>query len=107
MMPAYLIANVEIEDIKKIQKYFEASPEILKKYSGKFLVRGGDFWIAEGTWNPKRLVIVQFDSMEKAKEFWHSEEYEPIKLLRQAAAKTDMLFVNGISKEMSEKINSK
>lgn len=43
MTAAYLIANVEIVDIEKIQKYFEASPEILKKYSGNFLVRGGDF----------------------------------------------------------------
>jgi len=48
---------------------------------------------------------VEFESYAKAKEFWHSKEYEPLKKLRQSSAKTDMIFVDGISKEMSEKLN--
>lgn len=90
-MSAYLIANVEINDSKKIKKYLESTPEILKKYSGRFFVRGGELWIAEGTWNPKRLVVVEFDTFEKAKEFWNSDGYKPIRELRQSSAYTDML----------------
>ena len=104
-MSAYLIANVEIKDSEKIKEYLAATPEILKKYSGRFLVRGGELWIAEGKWNPKRVVVVEFDSFEKAKEFWNSEEYKPLKELRQLSSNTDMIFVDGITKEMSEKLN--
>ena len=49
-MPAYLIANIEINDAEKIKNYLASTPEILKKYSGRFLVRGGQIWIAEGKW---------------------------------------------------------
>jgi len=104
-MAAYMIANVEIHDSEKIKEYLRATPEVVKKYSGRFLVRGGEFWIAEGHWNPKRLVVLEFESYEKAKEFWHSEEYKPLKILRQSSAQTDMIFVDGISKEMSDMLN--
>jgi uncharacterized protein (DUF1330 family) len=104
-MPAYLIADVEINNLEKFREYMEATPAILKKYSGRFLVRGGDIWIAEGDWNPKRLVVVEFDSLEKAKEFWFSEDYKPIKALRQSSAETDMIFVDGITIDMYEKLN--
>ena len=105
-MPAYLIANVDIKDSEKIKEYLSATPKILKKYSGRFLVRGGEIWIAEGNWNPKRLVV-EFDTFEKAKEFWNSVDYQPLKDLRQSSADTDMIIVDGITKEMSEKLNKK
>ncbi|MGK0447920.1 MAG: hypothetical protein ACJA2M_001700 [Polaribacter sp.] len=106
-MPAYLIVNIEIKDAEKIKKYLTSTPEILNKYSGRFLVRGGQIWVAEGNWNPKRLVVVEFDSFEKAKEFYDSEQYEHLKKLRQSSAKTDMIIVNGITNEMSDKLNKK
>jgi uncharacterized protein (DUF1330 family) len=105
-MAAYMIANVEIIDAEKMEKYMQATPAVVKKYSGRFLARGGKLWIAEGGWSPKRLVILEFESFEKAQEFWHSEEYRPLKALRQSSANTDMIFVDGISKEMSDLLNS-
>lgn len=95
-MPAYLIANVEVQDAQIMKKYMAATPDILKKYTGRFLARGGDIWKAEGQWNPKRLVIVEFDSMELAKAFWHSDEYKPYREMRQSAADTEMVFVEGV-----------
>ena len=106
-MPAYLIANINIKDAEKIKNYLASTPEILNKYSGRFLVRGGLIWVAEGNWNPKRLVVVEFDSFEKAKEFCDSEEYEPFKKLRQSSADTDTIIVNGITNEMSDNLNKK
>lgn len=94
-MPAYLIANVDVKDSEKIKDYLTSTPEILKKYTGRFLVRGGNIWVAEGNWNPKRLVVVEFETFEKAKEFWHSTDYEPLKELRQSSADTDMIIVDG------------
>lgn len=104
-MSAYLIANVDIKDSERIKEYLTSTPEILKKYTGRFLVRGGQIWIAEGNWKPERLVVVEFETFEKAKEFWNSPDYKPLKDLRQSSADTDMIIVDGITLEMSEKLN--
>ena len=105
-MPAYLIANVDIKDVKKFKEYLRATPSIIKKHGGKFLVRGGDFEVYEGNWNPKRFVIVEFESMQKAKQFYDSPEYEEVKKLRQSSAYTDWVFVEGLSTEMFNDLNS-
>ena len=104
-MSAYMIANVAINNTEKIKQYLEKTPEVVRKYGGRFLVRGGEFWIAEGNWIPKRLVILEFESFQKAKDFCHSKEYQPLKALRQESANTDMVFVDGISKEAADMLN--
>ena len=100
-MPAYLIANVEIKDTERMNDYLKATPAIIKKYGGKFLVRGGEFEIYEGNWDPKRLVLVEFESMQKAKQFYNSPEYQAIIDIRQGSAYTDWVFVEGLSAEIS------
>jgi uncharacterized protein (DUF1330 family) len=99
-MSAYLIANVEIKDSAKFQDYMKATPSIIKKFGGKFLVRGGDFEICEGSWNPKRIVVVEFESMSKARQFYNSPEYQAIKHLRKNSAYTEWIFVDGLSTEV-------
>ncbi len=96
-MPAYLIANVDIKDPEKFKDYMKATPSIIEQFGGKFLVRGGDFEICEGNWNPKRFVVVEFESMQKARQFYNSPEYEAIKGLRLSSAYTEWVFVDGIS----------
>jgi len=97
-MPAYLIVNIEVKDPEKFKAYTDATPSILKKYSGKFLARGGEYIEVEGDWHPKRVTIIEFDDFEKAKAFYHSEEYKPLIELRQSASKADFVIVDGISK---------
>ena len=99
-MPAYLIANVDIKDAEKFKDYMKATPPIIKQFGGKFLVRGGEFEICEGDWNPKRLVLVEFESMEKAKQFYNSPAYEAIKELRHSSAYTEWVFVDGLSTKL-------
>jgi uncharacterized protein (DUF1330 family) len=105
-MPAYLIANVDITDTGKFRDYAKATPPIIKQFGGKFLVRGGDFKICEGNWNPKRLVVVEFESIQKAKQFYNSPEYKAIKGLRQSSAYTEWVFVDGLSTEMLNTLNN-
>ncbi len=104
-MPAYLIANVDIKDVEKFKEYMKATPPIVRKYGGKFLVRGGDFEVYEGNWNPKRLVLLEFESMQKAKQFYDSPEYEELKKIRQSSAYTEWVFVEGVSTEISNVLN--
>jgi uncharacterized protein (DUF1330 family) len=101
-MPAYLIANVDIKDAETFGDYAKATPPIIKQFGGKFLARGGEFEVCEGNWNPKRLVLVEFESMEKAKQFYDSPAYEAIKGLRQSSAYTEWVFVDGLSTRIIE-----
>jgi len=105
-MPAYLIANVVIKDAEKSGDYMKATPSITRQFGGKFLVRGGDFEICEGGWHPRRLVLVEFESMQKAKQFYNSPEYKAIKGLRQSPAYTEWIFVDGLSAEISNALNN-
>ena len=83
-MAGYVVVQVKINDPVRFEEYRAMVPATLEKYGGRFLVRGGATETLEGTWNPPRLVILEFDSVEQAKRWWDSKEYLEPKRLRQA-----------------------
>jgi uncharacterized protein (DUF1330 family) len=95
-MPAYIITQVDVEDPVRFEDYKPMVPASLEAYGGRYLVRGGEVENLEGTWAPKRLVLVEFPSVAKAKAWWNSNEYADAKAIRQAAAKTEMIVVEGL-----------
>ncbi len=94
-MPAYIVVEVEVEDPVRYEDYKKMVPPSLVAYGGRFLVRGGKVENLEGDWAPKRLVMVEFPSVDQAKAWWSSPEYAEAKALRQATAKTQMIVVEG------------
>jgi uncharacterized protein (DUF1330 family) len=94
-MAAYVIAEVTITDPQGFEAYRQMVPASLAKYGGKFVVRGGQLEALEGNWEPKRLVVLEFESAERAKQWWASEEYREAKTLRQRTAQTNLLVVEG------------
>jgi uncharacterized protein (DUF1330 family) len=94
-MPAYLIAEVEVLDHKQFENYKQMAPPTIAAYGGKYLARGGPLETLEGEEISKRIVIVEFESSERAKEWWNSAEYREAKQLRQRSAKTTMILVEG------------
>ena len=95
-MSAYVVVEIEVKDPVRYESYKQMVPPSLAPYAGRFLVRGGQVDTLEGDWSPKRFVIVEFPSVEKAKAWWASEEYAEAKALRQATAETQMILVAGI-----------
>ncbi|MDQ3919832.1 MAG: DUF1330 domain-containing protein [Acidobacteriota bacterium] len=95
-MPAYVVVEIEVLDAERYEDYKRMVPPSLAAYGGKFLVRGGAVETLEGDWSPKRFVIVEFPSVERAKEWWASAEYAEAKALRQATARTQMIVVGGV-----------
>jgi uncharacterized protein (DUF1330 family) len=95
-MPAFVIVEVEIHDQEAYEGYKKLTPASIAAYDGKFVVRGGKSECLEGDWNPQRIVILEFPTVEKAKEWWASEEYAPAKEIRHRAARTKMLVVEGV-----------
>ena len=93
--PAYVIAEVDVTDPATMQKYGEKVPETLAPFDHHYLVRGGKTQSLEGE-PPKRVVVIAFDSAEKARAWYDSPAYEAIKLLRQSSAKSRIFIVEGL-----------
>ena len=94
-MAGYVIADIDVTDPVAYQEYVKLTPDIIAKYGGKFLVRGGEAAVVEGTWTPNRLVVLEFESIERAKEFYRSEEYRPVMAIRHKTAVSSMVIVEG------------
>lgn len=96
-MPAYVIVNVDTKDPGEYERYKKMAAEAVANFGGRYLVRGGRMQVLEGAWVPTRIVVLEFDSYERASEWWHSAEYAPAKALRQRLSETDLLIVDGYS----------
>ncbi|HAH23802.1 MAG TPA: DUF1330 domain-containing protein [Prolixibacteraceae bacterium] len=94
-MKAYVIVEVSIVDKIIYEEYKKLTPAAIAAFDGKFIVRGGRTETLEGDWQPERMVVVEFPSIEKAREWWHSEHYSEAKAIRQRSAHTKMLIVEG------------
>jgi uncharacterized protein (DUF1330 family) len=96
-MAAYIIARVEVNDWERYREYTKATPEVIARYGGKFIVRGGEIVTLEGEPEQRRLVVIEFPSLERAQEFFRSPEYTRVKALRAGAAIGQFLAVEGAS----------
>ncbi|MEI7987716.1 MAG: DUF1330 domain-containing protein [Chloroflexota bacterium] len=94
-MSAYVIVDVNVTDPQGFENYKEMSPAAVAAYGGKYLARAGRTEILEGDWNPTRLVVLEFESVERAKEWLESEEYRQARALRHQYAETNMVVIEG------------
>jgi uncharacterized protein (DUF1330 family) len=95
MSKGYWIAKVNISDNEAFKKYATRAKLAIEKYGGKYVVRGGKFNILEGKHNFERNVVVEFDSIEKAQECFHSKEYQEAKSYRNGKADFNAIVVEG------------
>jgi uncharacterized protein (DUF1330 family) len=96
-MSSYVIVNVNTRDPVEYERYKRVASEAVASFGGRYLVRGGRMQVLEGSWAPTRIVVLEFDSYERASQWWHSAEYAPAKALRQRLSDTDLLIVDGFS----------
>jgi len=95
-MPAYIVVDLEVLDRERYESYKLLVSPTLESYSGRFLVRGGKVETLEGGWSPERFVILEFPSVEKARAWWDSPEYEKAKIIRQETARSRIILVEGV-----------
>jgi uncharacterized protein (DUF1330 family) len=95
-MPAYLISQIEVHDPKGYEEYRKLVGASLAKYGGKFIARGGKIDVLEGNWSPKRVVICEFESLERAREWYDSAEYKPAMDIRQKTSDAKIIVVDGM-----------
>ena len=95
-MPAYWVARSKINDPAQYKKYTDRVPEILKKYGGKVLARGGRYQILEGPQKFQRFVVIEFPSLEQAVKCHDSPEYrEAAAFRRSGAGEVELVIVEG------------
>ena len=94
-MSAYLIANVDVHDPDAYQDYRSRTGAIVERHGGRFIVRGGKVHVLEGDPWAHRLVIIQFPTLEAARGFYDSPEYQEIIPLRTRVSDGALLIVEG------------
>lgn len=95
-MPAYLVADIEVTNADGYAEYRRTVGASIAAFGGRFLARGGKTQTLEGNWLPKRLVIVEFPSMERLQAWYASPEYAPALALRQRASVSSLVMTEGV-----------
>ena len=94
-MAAYIIARIRVTDPTQYEEYKKLSPAAAAAFGGEFIVRGGETETLEGAEETRRLVVVRFDSMDQARAFYRSEQYQAAKAAREGAAEAQFVLVDG------------
>lgn len=94
-MSAYLIVKISIDDPARLKAYQEATPSVIAKYKGKFIVRGGATETLEGPEDKRRTVILEFPGLAEAKAYYHSPEYSEAKKLRKGIGNFEVIIADG------------
>ena len=94
-MAAYVIGEIEVTDPATYEDYRRQVLATVTQYGGRFIVRGGKVEPLEGGWSPKRMVALEFPSMEQAQKWYRSAEYAPLIRLRQKASRGKLILVEG------------
>ncbi len=95
-MPAYVIVEIDIVDPAGYKEYKKLVGATVERYGGKYIVRGGAVETLEGDWKPKRIVVLQFESTQRAKDWLNCEEYREPRKMRHRTARTKMIVVEGV-----------
>ncbi len=98
-MPAYVVVDIEVTNPTEYDEYKKLSPAAVALYGGKYLARGGKTEVLEGNWSPSRLVILEFDSIERAQQWLNSPEYRAARDIRRRSTHSNMVAVEGVSQQ--------
>jgi len=94
-MTAFLICDVTVKDRDALNEYLSLSQHTLAPFGGKFHVQAGKVDVIEGNWNPKVVIVAEFPSMEKAHEWYVSDDYAKALEVKPKALDRNMILVQG------------
>jgi uncharacterized protein (DUF1330 family) len=87
---------VDIKDPVRYESYRAMVLPTITAYGGRFLARGGHTDVLEGAWAPRRVVIIEFPTLARAKEWWSSPEYAEARAIRQATSEGTLIVIEGV-----------
>lgn len=95
-MTAYLLVDLDVHDPEGFEKYKSEVPALIAKHGGEYIIRGGDFEVIEGDWQPNRLVFFRFPDRQAIRDFFGDPEYAELKALRHRTANSIAVAIDGI-----------
>ena len=95
-MSAYVIFDVEIRDPSRYQDFMKRVKPALDEASAKYLVRGGAHKVYEGDWTPRRIVLLEFPSVEAWETFYYGPVYQGLKSIRDECSSARLVSVEGL-----------
>ena len=95
-MPAYLISDITLRDREAFEVYRTRAADAIHKFGGRYLARLGEIQILEGTWSPRMIVVVEFPSLERAREWYRSPEYARALEVHDKALSRNLILVDGM-----------
>lgn len=96
-MSAYVTIDVDIHDMARYQQYMSAVRPAIEAAGGRYVVRGGAFKVYEGDWQPRRIVVLEFPSIEAWEQFYFSAAYLKMKAIRDECSSARIFIVEGIA----------
>ena len=95
-MPAFVVVDILVTDPSAYEEYKRLASQSIQAFGGSYLVRGGASQVLEGSWQPNRLVLLQFDTLERAQAWYASPEYARAKEARNNCAQLNMVAMGGL-----------
>ena len=95
-MSAYIIVQINITNKEAYKEYLKQVTSIAIKYGGKYLIRGGKFKVMIGDWDFERTVVIKFQTYEIAMDWYNSEEYAPVRKIRENNSDGNLIIIEGI-----------
>ena len=96
-MPAYMLVRVNVTDPDQYAQYTKLTPDIVKKYGGSFVIRGGEKHVLEGPAVPERIVLLKFPDVATAARMYNSDEYQAAVKVREGAAEASFIVMDGLA----------
>jgi len=94
-MNGYLILDLSIQNIESFMEYIEKIPDFIKKHGGRYIVQGTKPEVMEGDWQPENLVVLEFPSKQKAKEFLEDPEAQSLFAIRHKSTTSKLILAEG------------
>ena len=95
-MAVYVLADIEVLDAGAFEQYRQKVPATIAAHGGRYLARGGATEVLEGSWSPKRCIILEFPDMQRFREWWSSPEYAPLRELRERSTNSSLVVTQGL-----------
>jgi uncharacterized protein (DUF1330 family) len=95
-MPVYLVAEIEIKDLEMYSRYVEKVPEVIERFGGRYLSQGGRVTPMSGNWNPERMILIEFQTLEQLQQCFNSAEYLEVAPFRTQSTVSRSIIVEGL-----------
>ena len=96
MSAYFLFDNLEVTDPDRLDDYKRRVGPVVEKYGGRYVAMGGPVTVVEGNWRPSYPVMIAFESAERARAWYDSDDYKDLKALRQSAVRCNAVLIDGL-----------